>query len=348
MTNHSDNKASNEKFDFGRLLKEARKSKNHTVEDVSRHLKIAVHIIIALEKNDKEALPAPTYTRGYIRAYTKFLAMPEDKVLATYNRAVPHNAVSDLKPRSSLPGETNSQSPLIKTITIVLIVAGIATLVFGSFQYYQKKVNVLGVQIEEAQDFNNDLQPSSGIHSLNIKQNARLTDDGDLIVDKFDFNELVTESVEPETSDKEVVEVEAAAIEITAIEKTDNSETAAVPAMVTATETNVETGGNEATSNEATNNAEIKTGSDTVEIFAEKGSWVEVRDANKSRLLYNMLPEGGDRVLVGRAPFSISLGNARTTRVIINDIEVDISAYIRSSNTANFEISTQGQRVIFH
>jgi cytoskeleton protein RodZ len=89
-------------------------------------------------------------------------------------------------------------------------------------------------------------------------------------------------------------------------------------------------------------------GSDIIEIFAEQGSWMEVRDANKSRLLYNTLPAGGSRVLKGQAPFSISMGNARTTRVLINDLEIDLTGYISSKNVANFKVSTQGQEIIFH
>lgn len=102
-----------------------------------------------------------------------------------------------------------------------------------------------------------------------------------------------------------------------------------------------------ASSNDETS-PDVNRDNDSIEIIAENGSWVEVRDANKSRLLYNMLPVGGSRVLVGRAPFSVTMGNAETTHVVVNDIAVDVSDYIRSNNIASFKVSTQGQDVIFH
>ena len=87
---------------------------------------------------------------------------------------------------------------------------------------------------------------------------------------------------------------------------------------------------------------------DIIEIIAEKGSWVEVRDATRARLLYNMIPSGESKVLQGKAPFRISMGNAKSTRVVINDIDIDMSDYIRSNNTASFTVSNEGQNIIFH
>jgi hypothetical protein len=75
---------------------------------------------------------------------------------------------------------------------------------------------------------------------------------------------------------------------------------------------------------------------------------MEVRDANKSRLFYNMVPVGGSKVIVGKAPFSVTMGNAKTTRIVINDLEVDITDHIRRNNTAVFNVSTNGQDVIIH
>ncbi len=303
--------------DFGSLLAEVRKTRNYTVEEVSGYLKIPAHMIVALEASDKESLPASTFTQGYIRAYAKFLEMPEDEVLLIYNRAVPRDDDRDLKPRSNLPGEANSQSPLIKAITLLLIVAILAAIVVGGFQYYQKKADVLESQLDTKQEsFTGNSLNSPGSHPLAIKQNARLLDDEPVIAK--------AEPVVAEVAVQEEVDLGAAKVESAAV-----------------IEAKPEAAKNEITEHAADN-------SDTIEIIAENGSWVEVRDANKSRLFYNMLPVGKSRVLLGRAPFSVTMGNAKTTRVVVNDIEVDVSDYIRSNNTASFKVSTQGQDIIFY
>ena len=87
---------------------------------------------------------------------------------------------------------------------------------------------------------------------------------------------------------------------------------------------------------------------DVIKILAEQGAWMEVRDATRARLLYNMVPSGGSKILQGTGPFRISMGNARSTRVLINDIEIDFTRYISSKNTASFTVSIEGESIIFH
>ncbi len=340
---NSNNDSTDKDIDFGSLLAEARKAQNYTIDQISEHLKITASTISALETNDKKALPAPTFARGYIRAYAKFLEISEDKVLDIYNRAVPHNDASDLKPRSNLPGETNSQSPLIKTITVLLIIAGIAAVGFGSFQYYQEKAGVLESELDaKQQSFTGNSLDSPGTNRLNIEQNARLTENDELIVGKSDPLEYLAEEAGAEKNG-----AEEAGAEETSNTETDNSDTSTLADTAADTAEGIETKP-EVVQEAAQSMAASDNDSDIIEIFAENGSWMEVRDANESRLLYNMLPAGSSKVLVGQAPFSISMGNARTTRVVINDLEIDLTGYIRSNNTARFKVSTQGQNIIFH
>lgn len=314
--------------DFGKRLAEARKAKNYTVDEVSRHLKIPARTIIALETSDKEELPVSTFTQGYIRAYARFLEISAQDVLAVYNRAVPHDDVSDLKPRSKLPDEASSQSPLIKAITTVLVLVVIVIIVFGGVRYYQKKADALEDEFDaEQKSFTGNSLNSPGSLPIAIEQNARLHD-GELVVGKVDAYVPAAEEAE---TDETVAGKAGDAI--------------AQPAATTEKTTVVMQAEAKQIENSPT---DTDNNSDSIEIIAKNGSWVEVRDANKSRLFYNMLPVGGDRELVGRAPFSVTMGNAKTTRVVVNGINVDVSDYIRSNNTASFKVSTQGQDVIFH
>ena len=326
MKTPSDDELTENNTDFGSLLAEARKAKNYTVDEVSDYLKIPVRTITALEANDNESLPAPTFTQGYIRAYAKFLEISEDEVLDIYNHVMPRDDASHLKPRSTLPDEANSQSPLIKTITMLLILAVIAAIAVGGFQYYQEKAGVLEDALDaKQQSFTGNSLDDPGTHRLDIKQKIAVSEN----------SMPATEMPAPENKPAETAE----------------NDEADAPAAITPGETATASADlieekSESAPAEITSDAGSM--QDTIEIIAENGSWVEVRDANKSRLLYNMLPAGGSRELAGRAPFSVTMGNARTTRVIVNGIEVDVSDYIRSTNTASFKVSTEGQEIIFH
>lgn len=330
--------------DFGTVLASARKSKNLTLDDICEHLKIPLHVLKAIEANDLDALPAPTFTQGYIRAYAKYLEISEDNILEIYNRAVPHGVASDLKPRSNLPGEASSQSLIVKIITSLLIFAVLAAVIVGSYQYYQEKVGVMeGERESKQQRFTGNSLDSPGRQPLEIRQNARLTDDGELVVGATDPFEKVEESAESndytgvadaEPEPEPVVIKPAVSKSVVTVQPEE---------PVAVIEEEAETSDRPAV---AENNAINE--NDLIEIVAEKGSWVEVRDAGKNRLFYNTIPVGGSKVLIGQAPFSVSMGNAESTRVVVNDVEIDVSAYVRSNNTAKFKVSTQGQNPVFH
>ena len=126
--NNTDVESTGKDTDFGKHLAEARKAQNYSVEEISEHIKIPVHTINILESSDLDKLPAPTFAQGYIRAYAKFLEISEEDVLEKYSLAVPRTEEGTLKPRCNLPDEASSQSPLVKSITMLLIIAFFATL----------------------------------------------------------------------------------------------------------------------------------------------------------------------------------------------------------------------------
>ena len=339
---NSDSDIKDTNCDFGSVLAEARKSQNYTIDEIYTQLKIPVNMISAIEASDIDLLPAPTFTQGYIRAYAKYLEISEENVLDLYNRAVPHNRVEKLKSRSNLSNETSSQSPLIKAVTALFIVAAIAAVIYGSFQYYQEKANVMENELESKErSFTGNSLDSPGINPANIEQDAGLTEEDELPlqqsdpiepmqlkdaadIDKFDLNEPVVESETDELTESKA-ETSAEVVENELDSKSDqNVDLQLVDEQLAGEQP------------------------DVLKIYAKKGSWMQVRDANDTQLLYNMIPVRGSKVLRGHAPFQVRLGNAETTSLLINDLAIDMSDYIRANNTASFTVSTQQQNVIFH
>ncbi|MBE9567970.1 MAG: helix-turn-helix domain-containing protein [Proteobacteria bacterium] len=344
--NPSGDEAIDRSNDFGSALAEARKAKDLSEEEISEHIKIPVQIVMAIENNDIDSLPAATYTQGYIRSYAKFLELPVDDLLQKYGRAVPHKLASDLKPRSNLPNEASSQSPLVKLLTIILIVAGLGTLGYGIFQYYQEKADDMGSERESRdQPFTGNSLDSPGTlpgfrasgrddrssepreaspedghaQPLTIRQDARLSEDGELILTGDNSSENR--------------------------ESTDDAGTAAAPGSDMVAEPSAEPAAEPV---EVMKADQAAPATDVVEVYAEMGTWLEVYDAGKQRLFYNMLQEGSSKLLSGRAPFRIKLGNARSTQVSVNNRLVDMTPYIRSNNTVIITVSTDGKDVIFH
>ena len=70
----------------GQRLKEQRKIKGLTIEDVSRETKIKISYLLAIEKGEYQKLPASTYTQGFVRNYAKYLELPEQEIAAIFRR----------------------------------------------------------------------------------------------------------------------------------------------------------------------------------------------------------------------------------------------------------------------
>jgi cytoskeleton protein RodZ len=307
----------NQKVDFGRALAEARKKQNYTLEQVSEHIKIPVLALQALEASDLEQLPAMTFTQGYIRSYAKFLEISDKEILDRYNSTQPcREEDHGLKPCSNLPKQATSQSPMVKTITGLLLLAGIAALVFGLYNYYQQKADVIEAQIDPADSDIGSSLDSPSHHTLDMVRNNYESGGSETTAD-------ATAESGPDDSGQATTEM--AQVEGQAADDLKHAdESGEQPAQ--------------AAENQM----------DVLEIDAEMGSWMEVKDANGKRLFYNMIPRHGTRTLTGKAPFKVTMGNARTTTIKLNNLDVDLSDYITAKNTASFTVSTQGQNIIFY
>lgn len=68
---------------FGEELRRERVVREISLEEIAQATKISIRLLTALENSDLTKLPAPTFTRGFIRAYARHLGIdPEEKVNA--------------------------------------------------------------------------------------------------------------------------------------------------------------------------------------------------------------------------------------------------------------------------
>ncbi len=121
----------------GEQLRNARQGYRWSVEDVAANLNLTVEMVRALESGDTEALPGPTFVRGYLRAYARLMEIDESTVLAGANDAqgesigsvVPilgKEAFKNKKGRQWLKFSTSQKKSWRKTALIsILILAGI-------------------------------------------------------------------------------------------------------------------------------------------------------------------------------------------------------------------------------
>jgi len=69
----------------GVYLRDLRERQGISLEELSRSTRVLHHYLEALETDDLASLPAPVFTKGFIRAYCQVLGVSSDEAIALYD-----------------------------------------------------------------------------------------------------------------------------------------------------------------------------------------------------------------------------------------------------------------------
>src|SRR5258706_8560407 len=79
----------------GAQLRAYRENAQLTVDDVAHQLKLARRQVLAIENDELDALPGPTFVRGFIRNYARLLRVDATPLLEASKLAAPITAPID-------------------------------------------------------------------------------------------------------------------------------------------------------------------------------------------------------------------------------------------------------------
>ncbi len=116
-----------QKKEFGSSLRIAREKAGLSITDVAENLLISADVIRALENSQADALPALTFTQGYIRSYAKLFNLPAEEIIDAYAYMAP-NSKQVLTPHSVLPAQKSTGDIIIKIITFSFIAVAVFVL----------------------------------------------------------------------------------------------------------------------------------------------------------------------------------------------------------------------------
>lgn len=303
---------------FGEKLFLARDNQGIVIEEVSKSTHLPVSIIDAIERSNTDELPEPIYVQGYIKAYAKYLGIDANPIIEEFNRAVPHELESSLTPPPSVSAKgPNSNTPLIKAVSILLLVLIVMTSIYAVFRHYSEVVESMNVESAMSDDME-----TIGINSFDV--------DADY----------------PEHMDSAVVELQDDAVE--AQPGLSESKDEKIEDEITEEQLEQRVIGTDTERAALIKTSSIADGVDTLNVYARKASWVEVTDANGVKLHYNLVRDNKTITLTGTAPFDVFLGNAPVVDMKINDVEIDMKGYVRTNNIAHFKVSMNDNQVVFH
>jgi cytoskeletal protein RodZ len=115
---------------FGDELRRERLVREITLEEISAATKISLRLLTALEKSDLSRLPAPAFTRGFIRSYALHIGIdPEEKVcayMADLADAASGASPSAIRVRSRFRrGRGATAGTIVGGVTAVLLLLGV-------------------------------------------------------------------------------------------------------------------------------------------------------------------------------------------------------------------------------
>jgi cytoskeleton protein RodZ len=84
----------------GPALTRAREARGLTEQQAAEELNLDVSVVLALESGDLASLGAPVFARGHLKRYGAMLGLPEDALLASYERARTQPQQPSLVPHS--------------------------------------------------------------------------------------------------------------------------------------------------------------------------------------------------------------------------------------------------------
>jgi cytoskeletal protein RodZ len=93
---------------FGTHLRVERQNRGLTLEEVSEATKIRVTYLEAIENEDLTKLPAPTFTKGFIRSYCRYIQINDNDMVMAYTNRVGTDGCRDLD-ISTFRAKTNGE-----------------------------------------------------------------------------------------------------------------------------------------------------------------------------------------------------------------------------------------------
>ncbi|HVR40024.1 MAG TPA: RodZ domain-containing protein [Thermoanaerobaculia bacterium] len=72
---------------FGEELKREREIRGISLKEIADATKVSKRFLEAIERNDHKTLPAPVFTRGFVREYARYLGLNADDMVNRYNYA---------------------------------------------------------------------------------------------------------------------------------------------------------------------------------------------------------------------------------------------------------------------
>lgn len=333
----------------GEYLRQAREKYGLSVEDVATELNLTETQICSLEDNRFGDLPGKTYILGYMKAYAKLVGCKEAELFRNFELQ------EDITIRGLKPVVRESRTRgRYKKLLSLLVIAAAGGLIFLWWQS-RDRPEVISLQVDPGQQQDVQIiipQPDIGQSVSNGSSTAGESGAGAVRTatgsgsDTRAFEEQLQAQIAAEVQSLTQTQAQAQNPALDARSGPEVGDTVRdiggtsepVPATEIAV---VEPLVEDPTSSVKIKKQAAKPGTGrTVKLEFSATSWVDMRDAEGQRLLYENVNQGRQVSVEGKPPFSVFLGNAGGVAIEYDGKPFDFSAFTNGVY-ARFELGTQ-------
>lgn len=343
----------------GEYLRQAREKYGLSVEDVATELNLTVAQISSLEDNRFGDLPGKTYILGYMKAYARLVNCTEAELFRNFDLQE-DNSIRGIKP---VMKETRSRGRYKKMLSLPLIavVGGLM------FLWWQSRERSEVISLEAGSGQQQDMQPAdqgpAGTPAQAEMQiiapvltGGESAADGNSAEAGTTVGEVRTatgagsdtQTIEDQLQAQIAAEVQSQARDQNQVlppgpegEDPARDGDAATEPMPAAQVAAVESVAESPTQTVKKKKPAANAGKGrTVNMEFSATSWVDLRDAEGQRLLYENVNQGRQVSVKGKPPFSVFLGNAGGVEIEYEGKPFDFSAFTNGVY-ARFELGTQ-------
>jgi len=291
----------------GARLKAARQAKHLELDKVAAHLHLSQDMLVALEADDYENLPARVFVVGYMRNYARHVGLPPDAILLALDHYLPPAENTALPKLGNEASEVFRPAARARRSSFSLVSLFFLLAAIGIFFVWQKGYLGFTGQLADSEVSDIDIsQPQSPLADDQISLTA---DEGKLIIPNRLEDKV---KAIPDFQGKPVpLKSEPAQVEMP-LQTTSREIAIPQPA------------------------GEITAKPEIVLSFTE-ACWVDIRDASGKFKYVSEAKAGTVKKLSGQAPYKVLIGNVNGTKLTINGEPFDLQRY-NKANVARFSL----------
>lgn len=279
---------------IGQVLKAARLAQVMSAQDIARQLRLSEKQIAAIEEDDHSKFPNQIFLRGFIRNYAKLVREDSKEFFKLLEKTFPPTSTQAITFSVDGTPFTADHKQSKGNLIILLIVVLVSSLLI--YEVYRSG----GDDQKKDGNIDNGIMAETIIQLETEIEQAPEDNQNQLspVIESNGSNfNVLTEEVEIDQQNGNYLDKEQ----------------------------NVETG------LEVENKPVESEGGGTLSFTFIGESWVEVEDAEGRKIFSQISPGNTEETVNGSPPFSLTIGNAASVRLLYNDKPVDLIPYTNTN-----------------